>query len=487
MTNRFEPRLRARLSVGIVLACWASPILAADRVPPADRSVVVLADFDQKAPQMRSSTGVTVAVAEPPRPVNADEQNAPPQREAGGDGQPTADAFAGSNGTPSAEPLLPTGKACRVSTSGPGAVAFSSEDWPTDWRTNAALSLWVFRRPTDERPETIELRCVENDGRAHFWRKIELRHSGWKLIKVPLSAMRWGDQRAPRWDKVKNLVLFVRQQSELWIDSLWLSAGANKEASELAGPRLARLAFPQSDAARVAVVRRERVELISDCARIDAEKLADHLQSVAETVLKQLALPEQEGLRGTLIVFDRDSDYRQFVPRLGAYWNAQAAEPQSGGFTVQAIATAAYSEQHGTLRPVFTHEFIHSLLARALRISNRGEWLHEGLANYYQLRSHPQENIAEIVRSGVENPVSHLPLEQLCNGKPIPMNRYWQAMTVVEMLLTDDAYRATLPRLLGAFGTDGSTDLGPRLDILGKDWASFAEDWQRFCLKHYAR
>jgi len=227
--------------------------------------------------------------------------------------------------------------------------------------------------------------------------------------------------------------------------------------------------------------------LISDCSKIDTNKLADHLQTVAESVLKQLALPKQEGLRGTLIVFDRDADYRQFVPRLGAYWNAHAAEPKSGGFTVQAIATAAYSEQHGTLRPVFTHEFIHSLLARALRVSNRGEWLHEGLANYYQLRFHPQENIAEIVRSGVEDPSNHLPLEQLCSGKPVPMNRYWQAMTVVEMLLTDDAYRASLPQLLEAFGTDGSTDLGPRLEILGKDWASLAEDWKRFCLRHYAQ
>lgn len=487
MTSRCEPRLPARISVWMVLACCASPILAADRAPPAAASVVVLADFDQTAPQLRASTGVTVAVAEPPRHAKPDEQNAPPQREASDDGPTTADAAGGPGGRQPAEPLLPTGKACRISSGGPGGAALSSERWPTDWRSSAALCLWVFRQPTDERPETIELRCVEEDGRAHFWRKIELRHSGWKLIEVPLSAMRWGDQRAPRWDKVKNMVLFVRQPSELWIDSLWLSAGANNEAAELAGERLARLAFPRSDASQVAVVRREQVELISDCSKIDANKLADHLQSVAETVLKQLALPKQEGLRGTLIVFDRDPDYRQFVPRLGAYWNAQAAEPQSGGFTVQAIATAAYSEQHGTLRPVFTHEFIHSLLARALHISNRGEWLHEGLANYYQLRFHPQENIAEIVRSGVEDPSSHLPLEKLCDGKPIPMNRYWQAMTVAEMLLTDEAYRASLPRLLEAFGTDGSTDLGPRLKLLGKDWTAFTADWKQFCLRHYAR
>ncbi len=486
MNDRFGSRRYARLGVWIVLACWTASVFAADRVPRAAERCVVLADFDQTIPRTRSSSGVTAAVAEPPRPVNRDERNAAPQREAGGDGHPTADASAGSNEAPSAEPLLPAGKACRISSGGSGGVAFSSEDWPTDWRTNAALSAWVFRQPTDDRPDTIELRCVENDGRAHFWRKVELRHSGWKRVEVPLSAMRWGDQRAPRWDKVKNLVLFLRERSDLWIDSVSLSVGPDNDAAELAGERLARLAFPQSDAAAVTIVRRELVELITDCSKIDANKLADHLQNVGETVLKQLGLPKQNDLRGTLIVFDRDADYRQFVPRLGAYWNAQAAEPKSGGFTVQAIATTAYSERHGTLRPVYTHEFVHSLLARALRVSNRGEWLHEGLANYYQLRFHPQENIADIVRSGVDDSSQQLPLEELCNGKPIPMNRYWQAMTVVEMLLTDEAYRTSLTRLLEAFGSDGSTDLGPRLKILEKDWTSLTEDWKRFCLRQYA-
>ncbi len=484
MASCFETRSGMRFSVWIALALWAAPVWAADRAAPADPPIVVLADFDQTTPKIRSSTGVTAAVADPPRAVQADELNTP-QREALPESEAPPVAEDNPQGRRREESPPPAGKACRVSAGGSGGVAFSSEHWPADWRSNATLRFWVFRRPVDERPETIELRCVEADGRAHFWRKIELRHSGWRLIETPLSAMRWGDQRAPRWDKVKNLVIFVRQPGELWLDSLSMSAGADTEAAELAGLRLARLAFPQTDAERVAVVRRDHVELITDCSRIDQAKLGDHLQKTAETVLEELDLAKQTGHRGTLIVFDRDPDYRRFVPRLGAYWNAQAAEPQSGGFTVQAIAMAAFSEQHGTLRPVFTHEFIHSLLARALRISNRGEWLHEGLANYYQLRFHPQENIAEIVRMGVADSSRHLPLEQLCNGKPIPMNRYWQAMTLAEMLLKDDAYRRRLPKLLEAFGTDGSTDLGPRLEILGKDWASLGEDWKQFCLRNY--
>ncbi len=166
MPNRFEPRLHARLSVWMVLACWASPILAADRAPPAAGSVVALADFDQTAPQMRSSTGVTVAVAEPPRPVKPDERNAPPQREASDDGPTTADAAGGPGGLQPAEPLLPTGKACRISSGGPGGAALSSERWPTDWRSSAMLCLWVFRQPTDERPETIELRWKKTVGRT---------------------------------------------------------------------------------------------------------------------------------------------------------------------------------------------------------------------------------------------------------------------------------------------------------------------------------
>lgn len=485
MKRCFQSRLPIGLCAWIALAWVSVAVPAADVGPAAGLPSVVLADFDQTAVDIRSSTGVTAAVASPPRSPQADELTTP-QREGSADEETPSRSHGGPLSPRRAEAPAPSGKACRVSANGAGGVAFTSERWPADWRGNEMLSFWVFRHGGDEQPETIELRCVEADGRANFWRKTELRHSGWKRIEVPLSAMRWGDQRAPRWDKVKTVVVFLRQPSELWFDSLWLAGGTSNEAAELAGDALARLAFPRSNAASVALVRRDHVELITDCSRIDTNKLADHLQTVAETVLKQLALPKQEGLRGTLLVFDRDPDYRQFVPRLGNYWNAQAAEPKSGGFTVQAIATAAYSEQHGTLRPVFTHEFIHSLLARALCISNRGEWLHEGLANYYQLRFHPQENIGEIVRAGVGDSSAHLPLEQLCSGKPIPMNRYWQAMTVAEMLLIDDAYRRALPQLLDAFGANGSTDLGPRLEILGKDWNAFTEDWKRFCLRQYA-
>lgn len=485
MKPSWKSQLPMWLCASMALAWAAVPVPAVEGAAAAGLPPVVLADFDQTGVNIRASTGVTAVAASPPRAAQPDELKTP-QREGAADEDTPAVAEDSPPARRRAEPPTPTGKACHVSANGPGGVAFTSERWPDDWRGSEMLCFWVFRQRADERPETVELRCVEADGRANFWRKIELRHSGWKRIDVPLSAMRWGDQRAPRWDKVKNVVLFLRQPSELWLDSLWLAGGTSNEAAELTGEPLARLAFSQSDAASVAILRRDHVELITDSPRVDTRKLADHLQKTAETVLTQLALPKQEGLRGTLIVFDRDADYRRFVPRLGAYWNAQAAEPQSGGFTVQAIATAAYSEQHGSLRPVFTHEFIHSLLARALRISNRGEWLHEGLANYYQLRFHPQENIGAIVRAGVNDSAAHLPLEQLCSGKPIPMNRYWQAMTVAEMFLTDDAYRRSLPRLLDAFGTDGSTDLGPRLEILGKDWTSLAEDWKQFCLRQYA-
>lgn len=459
-----------------------APGLAADSPPRKKDAVVVLADFDGLSPDIRSSDAVRVQVESVPQPLEkADSAFEHAQFEGANElDRTTADKDRGAI-------IAPRGRGCRLKAQSSGGTAFSAPYWPSDWCDYAMLYLWIYRESQAERPDQIELRCVEADGLAHFWRKIELNHRGWKLLVVPLQSLRWGDRRVPRWDAVKHLVFYCRTATDdLWIDSIQLALGTERDSAELSGPWLARLAFPNKRADEITIVARQRVELLTDSARIESDRLANHLQQTAETVLRDLPIAtDDQRIRGTLIVFDREADYRQFIPRLAAYWNSQGDEPKSGGFTIQAIATSSFSEQHGTLRPVFTHEFVHSLMARALRITNRGEWLHEGLANYYQLRFHPQEGVGRIVLDGIGQADMHLPLKQLCNGRPIPMNRYWQAMTLVEMFLTDETCRLQFAKLLEAFSRNGSTDLEPHLGLLGGDWPALTERWKRFCRETY--
>ena len=380
----------------------------------------------------------------------------------------------------------PEGTALHVTAPAAGGVAIGCDDFPRDWRRFAAVRFWVYR---DEKyadsTTVIEFRAVEKDGQARFWRKLDLTHTGWKQIELPLAWFRWGDDRVPRWDRIERVVIFTRSVGEFWIDAVRLVEGADDRAAELSLEQLREAAFPGIPAHKLTLIRRPAVELLSDAPALDGKALADHLEKVAAAVAKDFAFLETPLPPGMLLVFGTPEDYRGFVPRLGKRWNAEAPAPTSGGFTTQAIALSSWSETHGTLRPVFAHEYVHSLLSRALLLPNKGEWLHEGLANMYQLRFHPQENLPAIIRDGVADPQKHLPLAKLCNGQAIPLNRYWQAVTVAELLLREPKYQTHLGKLIAAFQKDGSTRLEPHLTILETDWQSLEQDWRAYCKKTY--
>ena len=50
------------------------------------------------------------------------------------------------------------------------------------------------------------------------------------------------------------------------------------------------------------------------------------------------------------------------------------------------IAGSFYDPSQGSVRPVYLHEACHALIARTFGLASQGGWLHEGLANYYQLQ-----------------------------------------------------------------------------------------------------
>ncbi len=59
---------------------------------------------------------------------------------------------------------------------------------------------------------------------------------------------------------------------------------------------------------------------------------------------------------------------------------------------------------------------------------------------------------------------------------------YWQAMTLLEMLLRSEPYKARLPVLFKALQDANSTNLEPHLvSILNTNWDDLTSDWQEFC------
>jgi hypothetical protein len=203
------------------------------------------------------------------------------------------------------------------------------------------------------------------------------------------------------------------------------------------------------------------------------------LEDVAAAARKELPFLEEMESPPYLNVFANPAEYKRFPVRLANAIGQTADEAESSGRTTAGVAGSTWSEERGTLRPVYTHEYIHALLERAGRLPNRGDWLHEGLATHYQQRFHPQAGLAESIRAGLDQ---GWPLERLCDGKETPQEQYWQALSFVDYLL------AVRPKefaaLVVALRDAGSTNVGPHLvTVMQTDWPTLTADWKAYWMK----
>jgi hypothetical protein len=352
----------------------------------------------------------------------------------------------------------------------------------------SAIELWIHRdeEAAKRGPTTIELQFLERDGRARFWSKVRLDHAGWKKQALPLRWFRWSDGRVPDWKQVDRWGVYFRDAAELQIDNVVL---VREDASDSALPSAddyARLAFGDRKKTQRAIDDKQGLTVLSDAPLLEVDRLAAHLAKVKGELEVELGKPEPLAWPATLIICATRAEYEAFFPRLAQQYQAEISPPRSGGFTALGVAASYWDEEQGTLRPVFTHEFVHSLLSRDYALPNSGDWLQEGLATLSQLRCHPQASLPKIVRDGIADPQSHEPLETLTNGERIAMTRYWQAATLCELLVTNEKYRASMPAIMKAIRAGGDTKLALyREKMLGVSWEELTADWKTHCAAKY--
>jgi hypothetical protein len=380
----------------------------------------------------------------------------------------------------------PQGAALDISTKGSGGLYAKSGRIPADWLKYRDLTFWMYRSPDEaaRHPTShLEVQLLEANAHAHFWRKVDVDHTGWKRYTVPLRWMRWGNGCVPRWDHLDRIGFWFRDAAEVEIDAVALVEGTEPRSAELSADELRNVAFPGAKADEIKAAQTKNIWLLSDARTLNEPQLVKHLEAVADSIFRELPFLPRPETATPLLVFATRDEYRQFVPRFAAQLNSAGAPPTSGGFSLQGVSTSYWDETQGTLRPVYTHEFAHGLLARSLRIPNSGEWLHEGLASHFQMRFHPQKDLPQIVSQGLKDEPR---LSDLCSGKKIALNQYWQAMTVVELLLSHETYRQHWPELIAAFQKSGSTNLEPHLEsVLHTTWPQFTQDWQAYCRKQF--
>lgn len=382
---------------------------------------------------------------------------------------------------PGAMPGGPAGFGVRLKSPGGGGLFSKGFAAPVDWRSTAELELWVYRSADEAAARAaslIDVQLLSQDGKTKFFRKVELSHTGWRKLELPLRHFAWGSATVPRWTGVARVGLWMRDAGEIVVDGIGIETSANPRAADLRSDELEKLAFPNAAPEAVRKVDTPTRLVMTDAPDFDLDAYQKHLDSVEAALVADLPFVAPPSVRPVLIVFAEEQQYRRFAPKLAGLFQQVAREPRADGFTARGIATSSWKGTEP--RPVFTHEYVHSWLSVRADLDNRGEWLQEGLASRYQLRFH-QQDLKPAITAAMRHATQRMPLSELANGRAIPLNRYWQAATLTGFLIESESLRAKLPEFFRAARLAGDTDLGPNLrPVFGLEWPELESQWREY-------
>jgi hypothetical protein len=358
-----------------------------------------------------------------------------------------------------------------------GHVDTTADGWidcgvTADWTQLGTLRLHV----SSDRAVTVELIAFEADRKAGFWRRLDLV-AGEQDLVLPLRWFRWREGRVPRWEAVDRLAVRFRGAASVALADAYLDPGTPflgaADLQEVAGHPLR-----HAESATALV--------LTNASDLDDTALLVHLDAVAAALHTELPFLAPPTRPVPLVVLADRASYLRYVTALGRAYNAEADTPTSDGFALQGIGLGSWDPVQGTLRPSYTHEFVHAWLAATSGLpTGRSDWVQEGMAARMQLHFHPQADFAGIVRVGLSDPVHRLPLAALLDGRGIPKDRYWQAATVLDFLFASRP--DSMPALFQAMRHAGSADLLPHLGpVFGTDLVSFEEAWMASTASLYA-
>jgi hypothetical protein len=349
------------------------------------------------------------------------------------------------------------------------------------WERSERISFWVSRSPDEAKRDaacTLDLLFLDAANRTVLSRKVTVAGSGWQQIEVPVEWIAPATGRVTAWPEVQRLAFSFREESHLTLDALQADLAAKPRGAMPLAAMLP-IAFPDSVVKDVKTAEREGYVVATNAPECNPALVADLLKPVVEQIAVDLPL-QPAVAPARLLIFATREEYQKFPPRLAEQFEKEAAAPKSDGFTLLGWATASWDAKQGIQRPVFVHEFVHSMLESRLQLANSGEWFQEGLATHYQLQRYPQKNVPQLIHDGIAR--EQFDLKALTTGKPIATTTYWQAATLCSLIVRDPAYRPKLKELIAAFRQEHSTALEPHLaTVLKVDFDQLTADWKKHC------
>jgi hypothetical protein len=351
-------------------------------------------------------------------------------------------------------------------------------------RTNRARIVLDAVEASPEAPVQLEVSFFDDTTDNRFWKVVTLDAPGPRAIDLELPLLRYDRGRVPSWSDVTAWGFRFRTAATLRVHSfeLWEDGDA---ASPYLGVDHLRTAFPDPGAVREK--HRGAFVVLTDHPDLDVDAVLDALVTMHRRT--QRVFPDLPGAQRSvpLLVFATDAAYRDFWQSYAmSVGSAARPLPEDYGYTWQGVATAWYSAEFGTVRPLYIHEASHALMERAMGVDAQRSWLFEGLGNLEQIHVSKQD-IAGVYRDALARSDVKMPLRDLIDGRPIPTSRYWQATLLVEWMLDDPGRTAALAGAIADMRRRGSADLRPHLERhFGMDLARFSASFWAWAWTRYA-
>lgn len=392
----------------------------------------------------------------------------------------------------------PSGKVLKITSPRLGYLFSLANTIPDDIAEYSTLSFWIYRSEEDREREPnarMALQMYAEKGPKQVFKIINLTFSGWKKIEIPLRHINWAKGRVGDWSKVEHLVFLVHNPIEIYIDNITLTKEPGK-TGYTSVKEFKEHAFPNNEPDEIKVLKSTGLAILTNAPELTKEglwkfnselrKLMRHLKKVNNEIQKDLPFLEKPTVPAKLIIFETEEEYRDFPPKYVKLISAQINKPQADGFTFRGVATSYWNPKYGTIRPVYTHEYIHSYLDWSFKISENN-WVQEGLATHYQMIFHPQPEIAEKIIAKIDLS-EYLSFQKLLDGGPVELQHYWQAMTIIQMLAEDPKYKNKYPELFNFMQKYGTTAMNKPLKALyNKTWKQFENDWKKFTKERYSK
>ncbi len=329
----------------------------------------------------------------------------------------------------------------------------------------------------------VEIQIYSESRRgARFWRKLDLTDEPvgqWLTSEIPLAFFRHSGGFHLDWGEVERFGFYFRNAGVLDLDDIaWVAANDRHPAPWLTPQVLAPLAFGEATDV-VRTIEAGRFVVLTD-APVEAEgarlELA-RLEAAVAGIFPGVSRPRER--RVPLLIFAAEGDYRNFWPSFGEAFDSISPPPRSDGYAALGVAAAWHDPAQGPVRPVLLHEACHALLAPEFGLANRSEWLHEGLASYFQLPWTGQD-LVDLNRTRIRTGNLE-PLAKLCDGSPISLEKYAQAALLVKWLVEDEERLESLRRAIERMSREGTTDLGKFVeDDFGISLEELETRWHRW-------